>query len=167
MFSFSRWLYCNDIKNAIDFWMSDRAGDCTTFLKSLNVEDEKVLKCCAHMILCADHAIEKTFKQLEQKIGVHKLLDTSAGDRAFTGGSSVHTLGLIAISKLLSPSHASHTVSLYNEFKQWLENNNEDPAKFTAKLGDLIIFPLMYLYGIYRHTRHEGDDSKCDWFSVQ
>ena len=226
MFSFSRGCTVDDTKNAIDFWMSDRAGDCTTFLKSLNVEDEKVLKCCAHMILCADHAIEKTFKQLEQKIGVHKLLDTSAGDRAFTGGSSVHTLGLIAISKLLSPSHASHSVSLYNEFKQWLENNNEDPDKLTgfvahrfgriaelsreyishksqitkffddvvdensnklvlavsiyiqnewffectklyAKPGDLIIFPLMDLYGIDRHTRHEGDDSKCDWFSVR
>lgn len=31
----------------IDFWMTDRAGDCGTFLEEL----EKVLKCCAHVIL--------------------------------------------------------------------------------------------------------------------
>ena len=33
-------------------------------------------------------------------------------------------MGLIAITKLLSPSHASHTVSLYNEYITWMEVNN-------------------------------------------
>ena len=127
---------------------------------------------------------------------------------------------------LLSPSHASHSVSMYNDFMQYLENNNEDPVKFKgfqanrfgrtaelsrefvkhqkqilqffedvvdensnklvlavstyiqndwfslctklyAKLGELIIFPLMNLFGIDRDTRHKGDDSKCDWFAVR
>ena len=30
----------------------------------------------------------------------------------------------IAMAKLLSPSHAAQSVSLYNEFKQWCELNN-------------------------------------------
>jgi len=33
---------------------------------------------------------------------------------------------LKAIAKLLSPSHASHSVSLYSEYKLWLESNQID-----------------------------------------
>ena len=70
----------DDIKEAIDFWMSDRAGDCSTFLDSLGIEEENALKCSAHLILGVDHAIEKVLKSFEQKIGMHKLLDIIAGD---------------------------------------------------------------------------------------
>ena len=119
-----------DIKTAIDFWMSDRAGDCATFLESLDVENEKVLKCCAHLILGVDHACDKVFKSTEQKIGVQKLLNLSAGDKAFSSGSSIHTLGQIAIAKLLSPSHASHSVSLFNEYKQWMDSKGMDHHGF-------------------------------------
>ena len=216
----------DEIKSHIDVWMSDRAGDCFTFLDSLDVNDNKALKCCAHLILCINHGAENVFKQVENQIGVHKLLNISAGDRAFSGGSSVHTLGLIAIAKLFSPSHASHSVSLYNEFKQWLQNHDQGRVKFDgfvsnrfgriaelsrefvkhrekiiqffedvvdensnklvlavaeyirnewflvcstiySKLGQLMIFPLMELFGIDRKTRHQGDDSKCDWFQVK
>ncbi len=34
----------DEIKSSIDFWMSDRAGDCTTFLENLDIQDEKALK---------------------------------------------------------------------------------------------------------------------------
>ena len=57
------------------------------------------------------------FRNVEQKVGVHKLLKLTAGEKVFTSPStSVHTLALIAIAKLLSPSHAAHSISLYNEY---------------------------------------------------
>ena len=34
-------------------------------------------------------------------------------------------------------------------------------------MGDLIIFPLMDLFGIDRHLKHRGNDGKCDWFKVR
>ena len=38
----------DDIKAQVDFWMTDRAIDCRTILEKLGVEDNHVLKCCAH-----------------------------------------------------------------------------------------------------------------------
>ena len=113
-----------DLKGQIDFWMSDRGSDLDVLLENLGVDEEKRLKCCAHVILCIDNAIDKVFKNTEQMVGVQKILKLSAGEEIFKSpGSSIHTLGLIAIAKLLSPSHASHTVSLYSEYKLWLESN--------------------------------------------
>ena len=40
-------------------------------------------------------------------------------------------------------------------------------CKLYTHVGELIIFPLMDLFGIDRHTRHKGDDSQCDWFGVK
>ena len=115
----------DDIKSHIDFWMTDRAGDNATMFANLGIDMERVLKCCAHIILGVDHATDKVFKNSEQKIGVQKLLNTTAGQKPFLSPStSIHTLGQIAISKLLSPSHAAHSVSLYSEYKQWMEENN-------------------------------------------
>ena len=48
------------IKEAIYFWMSDRAGDTNTFLKRLDVDDGKALKCCVHIILCADCVVRSS-----------------------------------------------------------------------------------------------------------
>lgn len=119
-----------EIKEHISFWMSDRGSELDTMLDELGIESEKRLKCCAHVILGIDNAIDKVFKNTEQSIGVNKLLQLEAGDKAFTpSNSSVHTLGLIALSKLLSPSHASHSISLYNEYKQWLDQNEHDLGK--------------------------------------
>ncbi|XP_013414654.1 uncharacterized protein LOC106176709 [Lingula anatina] len=115
----------DELKSEIDFWMTDRAADCEVLLQTLGVDPSKILKCCAHIILGIDHAIDKVFKNTEQKIGIHQLLEVSAGEKVFLSpGSSIHTLGLIAISKLLSPSHAQHSVSLYNDFKSWMADNN-------------------------------------------
>ena len=43
--------------------------------------EEKILKCTAHIILGADHATIKVFKNTEQKIGVQKLLNVTAGEK--------------------------------------------------------------------------------------
>ena len=120
----------DELKSEIDFWITDRAGDCSALLKELGIETEKILKCSAHIILGIDHAIDKVFKTTEQKIGVHKLLEISAGHKAFSSSTSIHTLGQIAISKLLSPSHASHSVSLFNEYKSWMDDQEIEHAGF-------------------------------------
>lgn len=71
------------------------------------------------------------FHDAEQKIGVQKLIDVKAGEKVFSSpSSSIHTLALIAIAKLLSPSHAAHSVSLYNDFILWLQTNNIPAASF-------------------------------------
>ena len=74
----------------------------------MGIDEERVLKCCAHIILGIDNAADRRFRIAEQKIGVQKLLNISAGQKAFCSPStSIHTLGQIALSELLSPSHAA------------------------------------------------------------
>ena len=52
----------------------------------------------------------------------------NAGENVFS--SSIHTLAIIAISKLLSPSHASYSISLYNEYMSWMELYNIEHTGF-------------------------------------
>ena len=112
----------DEIKNEVDFWMSDRAGDNETFRESMAIPETKNSKFCAHITLGVDNACNKVFREVEQRISVQNLISVKVGEKAFTSsGSSIHTLGEIAISKLLSPSHAAHSVSLYSEFVQWME----------------------------------------------
>ena len=55
----------------------------------------------------------------------------TAGQKAFSSlSTSIHTLGQIAIAKLLSPSHASHSVSLYTEYKGWMDLQYIDHCGF-------------------------------------
>ena len=99
------------IKSSIDFWMSHRDGDCASLLENLGITEENILKCSAHIILGVDHAVDKVFTNTEQNNGV------IAGEKVFSSpGSSIHTLAIIAISKILSPSHALYSISLYNEY---------------------------------------------------
>ena len=59
------------------------------------------------------------------------MMSVKVREKAFTSsGSSIHTLGEIAISKLLSPSHAAHSVSLYSEFVQWMEQEGIERQGF-------------------------------------
>ena len=118
----------DDVESQIDFWITDRASDCDTLMSNLSIEANKTLKCCAHLLLCIDHAIDKIFRETESKIGTEKLI--SAEKILRSNSSSLHTVGLIALAKLVSPSHASHSVSLYNEFKEWTSANNFDTASF-------------------------------------
>ena len=100
------------------------SGSDLDVLENLGIDESKGPKYCAHVILCIDNAIDKVFKNTKQPAGVQKILQLSAGEDIFKSpGSSVHTLGVIAIAKLLSPSHASHSISLYSEYKLWLETN--------------------------------------------
>jgi len=63
----------DEVKESIDFWMTDRAGDWNVMLDQLGVKEEKKLKCTAHVILGADNATDKVFQDVEQSIGVEKL----------------------------------------------------------------------------------------------
>ena len=47
-----------ELKGKIDFWMTDRARDNTTMFENLGIDAQKVLKCCAHIILGVDHATD-------------------------------------------------------------------------------------------------------------
>ena len=67
----------DEIKNQVDFWMSDRAADCATLLDNLGISSNQIIKCCAHIILGVDHACDKVFRDIEQKIGIQKLLKVS------------------------------------------------------------------------------------------
>ena len=75
----------DEVKQAIDFWMVDRAGDAKIMLDTLDIDEHKKINCNAHIILCVDHAIEKVFILAENKSGAHKLLDINAGTKRFTG----------------------------------------------------------------------------------
>ena len=95
------------------------------------IPESKNLKCCAHITLGVDNACDKVFGKTERRIGVHNLIGVKVGEKAFTSsGSSIHTLGEIAISKLLSPSHTAHSVSLYSEFVQWMEQEGIERQGF-------------------------------------
>ena len=101
------------ILESIDFFMTDRAGDNATLQESLDVDCQKIIKCSTHVIFGLDHALDKVFRNMEQKIGIHKLLHLLAGEKAFSSPcTSIHMLGQIAIFMLLSPNHAASSVSL-------------------------------------------------------
>ena len=78
--------------------------DADTMLAELGVDDEKILKCNAHVLLCIDNANNITFKDIESLIG-SKLTSESASHVFNSQKCSTWYLGLIAFSKLLSPSH--------------------------------------------------------------
>ena len=76
-------------------------------MEELKIEIKKILKCSTHPILEIDESIIKIFLEVESKIGRGKLIGQGAGNKAFQCKSSIITLGLIAIAKCLSPSHAA------------------------------------------------------------
>ena len=96
-----------DIIDYIDFWMSDRSADGDVVLQNLGIDEQKILKCSAHIILCIDEAIDSVLRDVESKIGRDLLAGDGIGNKAFQSKNSIITLGLIAISKCLSPSHAA------------------------------------------------------------
>ena len=52
------------------------------------------------------------------------MLAKEAGTQNFvTSNNSIFTLAMIAVSKLLSPSHAQQSISLFTTFKEWCEEN--------------------------------------------
>ena len=54
------------INSSIDFWMSDRAGDCASHLDNLGITVEQILKCSANIILGVDHVLDKVIRNTEK-----------------------------------------------------------------------------------------------------
>ena len=107
------------------FFMSDRGGEVNKTHEELNVDASKWLKCNAHITLAVDEAIDKTFREYEQTLGFSNLLEIQS--TRFNGasrGKSVLQLAQIALAKLLSPSHAANSISLYKEFTAFLTVND-------------------------------------------
>ena len=133
-----------EMTDFIDFFMGDRAGDGDVMLDELGVAEEVRLKCNAHTILCVQNAVDKVYKDKESEIGVVKLISTAAQHVFSSPSNSICTLGLIAFAKLLSPSHAEHSISLYSNYKQFLledsrdmNSNTKDESAKLLKLGFL------------------------------
>jgi len=133
------------MKEMIDFWMSDRASDVDPSLEKLGVEPRRRLKCCAHIILCIDEAIEKVLKDHELRIGLSKLLEVQSTRFNIAGrGASILTLGQIAIAKMLSPSHAKDTISLFESFSAFMKKpDTKNDFKGSLPLLSFLFFVLL------------------------
>ena len=174
----------DEIKDALDFWMSDRAGDVEPTLDFLGIEDAKRIKCCAHILLCIDEAIEKVLKGKERKIGIASLFFVSNAKfnlAHFKG--SVLMAGQIALTKMLSPSHAKDSMSLYRSFTEYLakkDRKNEFKGFVSNRFGrraDTCVTFLEYEEDLKRFFKEQVDTGnnmlwaavgayiKNDWFS--
>ena len=125
-----------EIIDSIDFWMNDRSADGDVVMEELNISEEKILKCNAHIILAIEKAIDSVLLELESDIGNDKLIGPGAGNKAFQKSSSIITLGLIALSKLLSPSHAALSYSLYSAYKTWRKETGKSTKDFLGFNGN-------------------------------
>ena len=102
-------------------------------LKILGVDKTQILKCCAHLLLTVDDAIESRLVDAERKIGRDVLIDVSkVGGPKFNCKNSIVVQGLLAFCKALSPSHCHLSYSLYMKLKRWCILNNIDAIEFKA-----------------------------------
>ena len=90
------------------------------------------MKCNTHVILCIHKCIDSVFLEVESNIGRDKLIGINIENMAFTSSKSIITLGLIALAKLISPSHAAVSYSLYETYKLWREREGLDNANFNG-----------------------------------
>ena len=60
-----------------------------TCLDHLGVKVEKRLKCCAHIVLAEDNAIDSVLKDVEMAVGQDRLISSSMGTKALTSYSSI------------------------------------------------------------------------------
>ena len=107
----------------IDFFMTDRAGDADVMLDNLDVEPARRLKYNAHILLASDNAIDTKFRDAETVIGPVKLIRKGAAHVFQSPKNSIWYLGLIALAKLVSPSHSKDPISLYTSYKSFLQKN--------------------------------------------
>ena len=122
-----------------NFFMNDRASDSDAMLDELGVETEKRLKCNGHILLAVQAALDKVYKDQETCIGAHKLISTDAAHVFSSPKNSIWTLGLIAFSKLLSPSHAQESISLYKSYKQYLQEDSIDEQSETKEVSKKLL----------------------------
>lgn len=101
--------------------MSDRGGDIDALLDELGLDSCDRMKCNAQILLCTDSCLNKTFKDVEVKIGVHNLLGEGIeATHVLSSSDSVWTLGLIAFMKLLSADNSVDTISLHHLYQKFL-----------------------------------------------
>ena len=84
-----------------------------TMLVALGAKKQKRLKCNAHVLLAVDVSLDKVFKDTEIQIGIANLIGKGASHVFNSPKSTVWLLRLIAVAKLLSPSHNQESISLY------------------------------------------------------
>ena len=119
-----------DLIETFDFWMSDRSANGNVLLDNLGVEEEKRLKCCGHTTLTIDEAIGSVLLEAEGVVGRDKLIGKEVGGFAYQSKNSIVILGLIAMSKGLSSSHAALSYSLYMTYKRSKRQNDLEAKDF-------------------------------------
>ena len=102
--------------------MGYRAGDKDIMLSELGVEEKRRLKCNAHILLAVDVALDKVFRDTETLISVSNLIGRGAMHVFSSPQNSVWFLGLIAVAKLLSPSHNTESISLHKDYCTYLND---------------------------------------------
>ena len=117
-----------EILSLLDFFMTDRAGDADAMLDKLDIDAKKRLKCNAHVLLAVDVALDKVFRDVETRVGVANLIGKGASHVFSSPKNSIWYLGLIAVAKLLSPSHSVESISLYNDYTKFLSGLNDKSA---------------------------------------
>jgi len=130
------------VKSCIDFFMLDRSGDGESALNELEIEEEKRLNCNAHIVLVELASLNAVFCKIEDKIGAEKLISTNASHVFNTSGgrkSSIWLLGIIAFSKLLGPKHCKECISLYVDYKSFVEGDAQDPNSDTKELSSSLL----------------------------
>ena len=115
-----------EMLSLVDFFMTDRDGSSDKMLDELDVSPSRRLKCNAHVLLATDVAIDKVFKDVEGIVGVANLVGRGAAHVFNSPKNSVWFLGLIALAKLLSPSHSAESISLYTAYTKFLNDLNCD-----------------------------------------
>ena len=128
----------DEMKSMINFFMNDRAGDGDKMLDVLGISEEKRLKCNAHILLAIDNAIDKVLKDTETIVGPSNLIAEGAS-HVFNGPkNSIWYLGLIAIAKLLLPSHNVESISLHKEYKEFLKADSESNSETSDLSKELL-----------------------------
>ena len=106
--------------SGLHLWHDDRASDGDVMSETLGVQEEWRLKCNGHILLMVDNQLDKLFRDQGSAVGKDKLI-SQAASHEFRGSSSRVTIGLIAVAKLLSPSHSQESVSHHKTFMQFIE----------------------------------------------
>ena len=90
-----------------------------------------MLKCCAHILLGIDHAIGKSFSRYRNQDSCAEVTGCICWTKSIplTIYFDPHT-STDCISKVIFSSYASHSVSLFNEYKTWMDVNNTDHRGF-------------------------------------
>ena len=129
-----------EVKDSIDWFQGDRAGDNLVMLEELDIKEEKTVKCNAHVCLAIEEAVDSVMLDTEVKVGKDKLISTDASHVFSSSGTSIATLGLIAIAKQFSPSHCQESVSQFTTYKSFLldkASDGDSEAKALLKKGFL------------------------------